>query len=360
MRVNIAVPEENVRKAVLDPMLESVTRLNEQLIRSGRVPLLTDAIKAGKVRWKPEPKGWKNEHFDHAEKVIARGWGDCDDLGPWHAASLRVTGNDEGAFSEVRRSGPSTWHAIVKRSDGSVDDPSRWAGMGRESGVSGAVVPSMSSIIGMSVSGERIALPQVAARPRFARDGLLVDWEARVDLPWNNGQAENVVTHRDEDVVNAVVGALRASSLLAELGEVVGEDLISRADAMADWSEYGISGEIELEELVSLYGDTAAQSAQSIGSFWDTLTDVASKAVSFVPGVGPIASMAIDAGHGIAKSISESESRKNAAKRARKKGKAKRSNPKQAMPKGHGGGDSGIRYPSAVMKPGGEVLWRYV
>src|SRR5262245_53396081 len=120
MRVNVAIPEAHVTQPVLDAALEAVTRLNEQLIQSGH-PTFKQALPTG-IKWKPEPPG--SEHFDHAGIVAHRGWGDCDDLAPWHAASLRVTGEDKGANAIVVPSGPNRWHAVVRRSNGAIDDPS--------------------------------------------------------------------------------------------------------------------------------------------------------------------------------------------------------------------------------------------
>jgi hypothetical protein len=126
MRVRIAVPEEHVNPDVINAALESVSRLDEHMIRSGQVPTAMEGISSG-VRWRPENFG--DEHFDHAAEVLGRGWGDCDDLAPWHAGSLRATGEDPGARAVVVPSGPNTYHAIVERSDGSLDDPSIAAGM---------------------------------------------------------------------------------------------------------------------------------------------------------------------------------------------------------------------------------------
>src|SRR5262245_39874367 len=100
MRVNVAIPEAHVTRPVLDAALEATTRLNEQLLKEGVVPPFRKAVNA--VRWKPEPPG--DEHFDHAAVVLGRGWGDCDDLAPWHAASLRATGEDPGAKAFVKKS----------------------------------------------------------------------------------------------------------------------------------------------------------------------------------------------------------------------------------------------------------------
>jgi hypothetical protein len=126
MQVRVAIPEHAVGPATLEPALEATTRVDEHLIRTGIVPLASTAIAAG-VRWRPEPPG--DESFDHGDIVWGRGWGDCDDLAPWHAASLRVTGEDPGARAIVIPSGPQTWHAIVQRSSGRLEDPSLAAGM---------------------------------------------------------------------------------------------------------------------------------------------------------------------------------------------------------------------------------------
>lgn len=126
MRIRLAVPDAALKPDVLNASLEAVTRTNEHLLASQAVPLADEAIAEG-VKWKPEPPG--DEHFDHAETVIRRGHGDCDDLAPYKAASLRHTGEDPDARAIVIRSGPTRWHAVVERGDGSIDDPSADAGM---------------------------------------------------------------------------------------------------------------------------------------------------------------------------------------------------------------------------------------
>jgi len=125
MRVRIAVPEDHVSPPVIDAALESVTRLNQEMIQQGQVPSWEN--RPAGIVWRPENMG--DEHFDHAGTVLSRKWGDCDDLAPWKAASLRASGVDPGATARVIRSTPTTYHAIVQRSDGSIDDPSIEAGM---------------------------------------------------------------------------------------------------------------------------------------------------------------------------------------------------------------------------------------
>jgi hypothetical protein len=126
MRIAVSVPEEHVSPHVVNAVLEGVTRLNEQMIRAGQAPTSDQLLKQGAI-WKPEPPG--DERFDHGATIAQRGWGDCDDWAPNHAATLRVKGVDPGATAIVVPSGPATYHAIVKRSDGSLEDPSAAAGM---------------------------------------------------------------------------------------------------------------------------------------------------------------------------------------------------------------------------------------
>jgi len=128
MRIRVAIPDSLVGPATIGPALESVTRLNQALLKQGLVPRLSTLIRRGKVKWRPEPRG-HGEHFDAADTVATRGWGDCDDLAPYWAAELRETGIDPNARVTIKRTGPHRWHAIVRRSDGSIDDPSAAAGM---------------------------------------------------------------------------------------------------------------------------------------------------------------------------------------------------------------------------------------
>ena len=65
MRIQVAIPEQNVSADILNAALEPVTRLDEQLIKEQRAPTFDRALKMGLVRWQPEPPG--GERFDHAE-----------------------------------------------------------------------------------------------------------------------------------------------------------------------------------------------------------------------------------------------------------------------------------------------------
>lgn len=84
----------------------------------GRVPPL---YRSGVV-FRPEPFT-DGEHFDLPWIVIARGWGDCDDLSIWRRIELARKG--EATLSRVVwRPDTRRYHAQVRRSDGTWEDPS--------------------------------------------------------------------------------------------------------------------------------------------------------------------------------------------------------------------------------------------
>lgn len=275
MRIRLAIPDRLVTPEALEAALEATSLANEQAIIRGEVPPLTEAIRKGGVKWKPEPFT-DGEHFDLAHQVTARKWGDCDDLAPWLTGELRATGQDPGAVSRVYKSGPDLWHVVTELSDGTILDPSKWAGMKKKS------APSVSGV------------HAVTARP-FARagEGALCcvphkgHYWSRVDLPFPNAVG-HIASHcrartPEESLFRAVAGAIAC-------GEEIDSDLCDRARMM---------GAMLLTDLDSLDGDDA-----EIGSVFKKLLKGVKKAASFgtqfIPGVGPIASKAVDAGFNIA------------------------------------------------------------
>lgn len=325
MRLNIAVPEAHVSPPVLDAGLEATTRLDEALIRSGELEPFDMA--APGVRWRPEPPG-DGEHFDHGKLVTGRGWGDCDDLAPWHAASLRVTGRDRGAKAFVRPSGPKRWHALVKRSDGRIEDPSRAAGMGRHNGVHGAWQPPMFPSV---VGGAYIPRPQLALRPVVdPLSNEIEAWQARTDLPWHAGPGRSptdvamVSLHASPISSQALVGALEGAILVGKCNGANPEHL-DRLRAVSDMCRGAT-----WEDVADVYGeDYADQAGAVVGSFFKKLfkpknllrtlvnplrllpggkmldpenlvknkmmRGLVTKGLQFIPGVGPIASSAFEA-----------------------------------------------------------------
>ena len=304
MRIVVAIPEKHVTKPVLDGALEAVTRLNEQMIAKGDTPTSRQLIKAGAI-WKPEKPG--AEHFDHGALIAKRGHGDCDDWAPLHAATLRATGEDPAARAIVKRSGEKRWHAVVKRSDGSIDDPSLAAGMpgrGRGVGVVGAYLPVMRERTEAVVGGAFIASPQLAMRPIADRNGQVEAWQARADLPWHwqpgNSPADvaMVSLHSSPVADQAIVGAARGAFELGLASGYADPAQLRRMSAIAD----GCEG-CGWEELAERYGVEEANAVAGLIDGWfgkklfrkikkgakglaRTALKVAPAALSFVPGGG--------------------------------------------------------------------------
>lgn len=273
VRIRLAIPDRLVTPEALEAALEATALANEQAIIRGEVPPLREAIRKG-VRWKPEPF-LDGEHFDLAHVVTGRKWGDCDDLAPWLAGELRATGEDPGARPRVYQSGPDRWHVVTETSDGEILDPSRWAGMGKKSS------PSSRGIVGMiDHPFARMGEGALCCVPHDGR------YFSRVDLPFPGDVAGHIASHAcsrspEESLYRAVAGAIAC-------GEEIDSELVERARLMGAML---LSGDLD--------GD------DEIGSFFKKLlkplAKVAKSAVSFIPGVGPIASTALDAASSLAK-----------------------------------------------------------
>lgn len=217
MRIRYAIPDGAVSAPVLNAALETSTRANEALLGRGQMPLATEAIRAGRVQWRPERFN-DGEHFDLGHQVHVRGWGDCDDLAPWLAAELRATGRDEGARAVAKRSGPKRWHAVVRQSDGRILDPSVWAGMREyKRGIRGAVDRTMHN------RGGAFGLRKW--KGMFA---------SRADLPnvsgefWVSGLAVN------PDPFEAVNGSIGAALMCGENAEILDPETMARAYAFRE------------------------------------------------------------------------------------------------------------------------------
>lgn len=299
MRVQVAIPEHRIEQPVLDAALEAVTRLNESLLENREAPTFKEA--AHRVRWKPEPPG--QEHFDHAVAVLERGHGDCDDLAPWHAASLRVTGEDPGARATVYQSGPKRWHAIVERSDGRLEDPSQTAGMPTPRGSRAAVAGAL----GPAVVGSYMLRPQIALTPRHGQ------WAGRVDIPWHweeeilYGEPSPTdwamsTLHTAPTASAALTGVLCAGVELAERAQAADpehlERLLALAAAAEGWEYPELAGEFgdkharaAMAVVGAMYGDLRRAMGYDahVGDFGDFLRE----AIPIAADVVPVAAMAI-------------------------------------------------------------------
>jgi hypothetical protein len=295
--IHLAVPEEHVSADILDPALETITRLNERLIAEGHAPTFHDALKAG-VKWRSEPPG--GERFDHAAKVARRGWGDCDDLAPMQAASLRVTGEDPLAEARVYKSGPGRWHAVVRRGGGDIEDPSLEAGMRQHKGIMG-VAPA---VCGLMFGGQSLVngddedprpKPTIALRPNRGR------WEARCDLPWSESDYAISTLSRSPVARQALVGAITGACLVGESSACADDDHIDRllavAGILSGEHPYDVAAELGWDAVVGALPSLHAMSATvgfNFGKLFKSVAPWASQVLKFVPGIGPVASTALD------------------------------------------------------------------
>lgn len=212
MRIRVALPDSTINAKTLGAALELTTLANQGLAERNQLPSIFDALKKRAFRWKPEnfPDG---EHFDLAPTVLARGWGDCDDLAPWLCAELRKMG--EECRPIAYKSGDQTWHAVVEMANGKILDPSQWAGMkkpgkGRDTpGIHGRVYAPIAE-------PEEDALALVPYR-----DG----WAGRADMYLDDGQhLASTYTSRDprRALEKAVAGYLAFADGIH--GEAIGAD----------------------------------------------------------------------------------------------------------------------------------------
>jgi hypothetical protein len=294
MRIRLAVPSAAVEPRVLNAALEAVTRTNEALLADGQVTTAEKAIAAG-VRWHPEPPG--DEHFDPATTVAARGHGDCDDLAPWHAASLRHTGADSHARAIVRRSGPNKWHAIVQRSDGSIDDPSATAGMYE---YRAPLQPRMSG----PWSKPQIATKQVVVRP--ATGPARKVWCARCDVPWRGSDhaiSGHGVAYTSRDAATyAISGAMNVGDLSGAIEPEHAAKLAALEMLMHGAHPDAVRAALEdsgMEGVGSFFGSLARTAAHlapipGAGLAYDAATGLMKgkkgKGAPMGPPVGPVAS----------------------------------------------------------------------
>ena len=121
LRVGFSLPAS---RAMISAALEGLTAANYVLLRSKHLPPL---YRSG-VRYRREQPG--KEDWLTADQVLAKGYGDCEDLAAWRAAELRLNGIPARAV--IRRTGAKKFHALVRWPDGSTEDPSRMLGMGKK------------------------------------------------------------------------------------------------------------------------------------------------------------------------------------------------------------------------------------
>jgi hypothetical protein len=132
-------------------------------------------------------------------------------------------------------------------------------------------------------------------------------WQARADLPWHYqpgnspGDIAMVSLHQSPVSSQAIVGACRGGMRLGAESEMVDQDHVDRVACIADACEGA-----DFDDLSEIYGDEhAAAAMQIVGSFFSSLASpfkklgrvvtspLAERALSFIPGVGPVAATAL-------------------------------------------------------------------
>lgn len=293
MRIRLAIPDElddYERRDALNAALESVTQTAAALVRRGLAPTAAQGIRAG-VKWKPEPPG--DEHFDLPTTIMGRKWGDCDDLAPWHAGSLRATGTDPQARAIVKKSGPQRWHALVQRGDGSIEDPSRAAGMNHS--VSGVGVGAAAPVHRPMAADGRLCLAISPTRdPRHPQV-----WFARCDVsdrlePWawsSNAAHPNPA----KALLHTIKGVRQVAGTEIDPDDdarlAVLHDLVSGArpedigEALAQLTD---ADDDEITELVT----EGCHGVGFLSDLWKGVKKTASSATQFIPAVVPFAAPA--------------------------------------------------------------------
>lgn len=231
MRIRLAIPDRLVTPQALEAALEATSLANAEAIRRGEVPHIEDARLGRKIRWAPEPF-LDGEHFDLADQVLQRGWGDCDDLAPWLTGSLLASGDDPGARSRVYKTGKNRWHVVTETSDGKILDPSRWAGMGKR-----AVPPGVSGTL-----ARPFARPHTGAIAVMPHRG---SWWARCDIPFPEGYHLASVA-RSRDVDNALVRSINGA---IDCGTAIESPLVDRMCCAGDFL-VGEVGASYVEKLI--------------------------------------------------------------------------------------------------------------
>lgn len=212
MKIGLTADSAILGPRVLNAAVEAATEVAQAELEAGKAPPLAQAIEQYGVRWEPEANPPGQESFDPPSIVIKRGTGDCDDLAPYWAAELRASQVDPDAAAEVYQSGPKRYHVVVRRGDGTVDDPSKWAGMGRRT-VSGRI-PQRTPL------GDSRLVVGFQHAPR----GLV---RARLDVqPAVSGTCGVSADAIGYDTLDALERATRAAAVLAFWGAP--DDVIAR------------------------------------------------------------------------------------------------------------------------------------
>ena len=118
---------EEAKSIALTHLLEALTSVNVAWLREH---LASPRLYESGVRYEEEPPG--RDEWQDIPETLARRVGDCEDLGCWRLAELRVRTREQ-ATPFIKRSvvapARTVYHVAVRRADGRLEDPSRTLGM---------------------------------------------------------------------------------------------------------------------------------------------------------------------------------------------------------------------------------------
>lgn len=107
--------------ALVEAVLSGLARACYVQLRLQPLP----ALYASGVRYAREQG---REEWQTAEETFGKGKGDCEDLAAWRCAELWVAG-ERAARVHCYSPRPGLIHCVVRRADGTLEDPSKKLGM---------------------------------------------------------------------------------------------------------------------------------------------------------------------------------------------------------------------------------------
>ena len=122
-------------QALLGGGLVAVNLRQMQRMRPKGAPSVFDLIRSGRLRYsRIDPQEQWQTYEQIVRDINATGStdADCEDLASLVVAEYRYTGFDPGATVFVYGTTPTVSHVVVRRSNGSLEDPSVAAGMGTD------------------------------------------------------------------------------------------------------------------------------------------------------------------------------------------------------------------------------------
>ncbi len=121
------VIDNGAKGRVLELLLEALIAADIEYLR---VCPSTPSLYDSGVVYEEEPG--ERDNWQDIPETLGLGNGDCEDLGCWRIAELRFRAEERATpFITWREVGDRTvYHIAVRRSDGTVEDPSRLLGMG--------------------------------------------------------------------------------------------------------------------------------------------------------------------------------------------------------------------------------------